>query len=509
MLRPILSLCLVATLTAVELSTPAWLDRLRPALTTIGQQDLARVPGAARGELDLELDETLPGLRGTMRLRWTNPGPDAVPDLMLNCWPNAAAFNGAQLTLSDLRIDGESVQALPEDGGERLRIPLAAPLPAGASLLLEAGIVSTISATGGYHGLMTRSVDGVWVFSAFVPEVNVRIDGAWRNEPLAGHADALRTRIAHWLLRLRVPAAAVVAGPGSEISRTDLVDGRVEIELAAPLSRNLCVVIGEGLQVVQREVDGVQLRMWHRPVVRAAAERSIAACAAAMRRCSAAFGAYPWSEFDAVEAPLEGGVGGVEASGLVLIGRDLCEMVGEIDPALPPLGLASRMLTEASAHETCHQWWHLMVGSDTMLHPWLDESLTNWAGTWVMEAEHGAAIGPAWGLCVFGAMMGKRSPALAMTLPAGDYDDMSYGGVVYARGALMYQRMRIVLGEEKFLAALRDWSERHRFAWAEPADWQAWLDRHAPADLAAEIRGKWLSGEGLTQQDLTGATLTK
>jgi hypothetical protein len=509
MLRPFLSLCLAATACTVELASPAWIDRLRPALTAIGQQDLTRVPDAARGEVDLELDESLPGLRGTMRLRWTNPGPDAVPDLMLNCWPNAAAFNGAQLTLSDLRIDGMPAQPKSEGGGERLRIPLAAPLPAGASLLLESSLAATISTTGGYHGLMTRSPDGVWVFSAFVPEVDVFIDGAWRNDPLAGNADALRTRIAHWLLRLRVPAAAVVAGPGSEIGRTDLGDGRVEVQLAAPLARNLCVVVGEGLQAARREVDGVQLRMWHRPAVHAAAELSVSACAAAMRRCSAAFGAYPWSEFDAVEAPLEGGVGGVEASGLVLIGRDLCEMTGEIDPTLPPLGLASRMLAEASAHETCHQWWHLMVGSDTMQSPWLDESLTNWGGTWVLEAEYGTAIGPAWGLCVFGAMMSKRTPAVAMTLPAGDYDEMSYGGVVYARGALMYQHLRIALGDERFFAALRDWSDTHRFAWAEPADWQAWLDKHAPPELATEIRTKWLSGEGLTQQDLTNATLTK
>ena len=80
---------------AEPLGEPAWLDRLRPALTAAGQADLQRVPHAARGEADLELDETLPGLRGRLRLRWTNLGPDAVPDLLLNCWPNAPAFGGA------------------------------------------------------------------------------------------------------------------------------------------------------------------------------------------------------------------------------------------------------------------------------------------------------------------------------------------------------------------------------------------------------------------------------
>ncbi len=504
----VLTLVVMATIGSAELSTPAWLDQLRPALTEAGQADLVRVPQAARGELDLDVDEQLPGLRGSMRLRWTNPGPDAVPDLVLNCWPNAAAFGGAALNLTKVHLDGEPIEPIAEGLGERLRIRLPKPLPAGASVLIVGDLTAKTS-TSGYHGLMTRSPDGVWVFSAFAPEVSVRIDGAWREEPLAGMADALRTHAAHWLLRVRVPASAVIVGPGSELSRRDLGDGRSEVLLAAPLSRNLCLIVGEGLTAAQREVGGVQMRMWHRPVVAAAAARSLDACAAAMRRCSAAFGPYPWREFDAVEAPLEGGVGGVEASGVVLIGRDLCEMTGDLDPAIPPIGLAARMLSEASAHETCHQWWHLIVGSDSMLHPWLDESLTNWAGEWIMEVEHGAAVGSVWNLSVFTAMTEQRQPRQPLTLPAGDFDERAYGAVVYGRGALMYQRLRTQLGDEKFLAAIRDWTDTHRFGWAEPRDWQAWLDRHAPPALAAEIRTKWLGGEGLTQQDLTGASISK
>jgi hypothetical protein len=231
----ILSAC---ALCAAELPTPAWLDQMRPALTEAGQGDLLRVPQAARGELDLEVDEHLPGLRGSMRLRWTNPGPDAVPDIVLNCWPNAPAFGGAALTLTEVRLDGVPIEPAAEGAGERLRISLPRPLPVGGSVLITGDLTAMTSATG-YHGLMTRSPDGVWVFSAFAPEVSVRIDGAWREDPLAGMADALRTHAAHWLLRVRVPAAAVVAGPGSELSRRDLGDGRSEIVMAAPLSLSL------------------------------------------------------------------------------------------------------------------------------------------------------------------------------------------------------------------------------------------------------------------------------
>ena len=498
----------VSLATGADLASPAWLDQLRPALTQVGQTDLLRAQTAARGELDLELAEDLPGLRGRMRLLWTNPGPDAVDDIVLNCWPNAPSFQGASLSLSEVRIDGVGQELERIAGGEFLRVALARPLAAGDQALIEGRIEAKISAAG-YHGLMTKSEDQVWVFSAFAPEVSVRIDGAWRLDPLAGMADALRTHSAHWLLRLQVPAAASVAGPGSEIGRRDLGQGRSEIVLAAPLARNLCLVIGQNLVVTERATDGIRVRMWHRPSVKLAAARAANVGAMTLKRCSAAFGAYPWQEFDLVEAPLEGGVGGVEASGLALIGRDICEMVGEADPALPPANLGTRSLEECVAHEICHQWWHLIVGNDTMRSPWLDESLTNWAGGWVLESHYGPVIGSVWSLSLFTAMSDRSIPPLALTLPAGDYTQNAYGAVVYGRGALMYQHLRNQLGDAKFLAAIRDWTDSHRFGWAEPGDWNTWLDRHASPALATEIKQRWLAGNGLTRKDYVGAVSGK
>ena len=469
---------------------------------------MLRVQTPARGELDLELDEAIPGLRGSMRLLWTNPGPDSVADVVLNCWANAPEFNGARVTVSALRIDGVAHKAELLEGGQFMRVALPRALPVGGQVLIEGNVTSMISPTG-YHGLMTKSEDGVWIFSAFAPEVGVRIAGEWRVDPLAGMADALRTHTAHWLLRLRVPATYVVAGPGSEIARRELGDGRREITLAAPLSRNLCLVIGKGLVITEREANGIQVRMWHRPSVKQAAARAAKICAVALTRCSESFGSFPWREFDAVEAPLEGGVGGVEASGLVLIGRDLCEQVGEIDPDIPPADVGTRMLEESCAHEVCHQWWHLMVGNDTMRSPWLDESLTNWAGSWVIESQYGPVVGSVWSLSLFAAMSDRSNPPLAMDLPAGAYTHTAYGAVVYGRGALMYQHLRNQLGEAKFLAAIRDWTESHRFGWAEPSDWDTWLDRHAPPALASEMKQRWLRGESLTQQDLVKVVSAK
>lgn len=486
---------------AADLADPAWLDHLHPALSEAGIADLARIPDAARGELDADLDESLPGLRGVVHLRWVNPGPGPASELVLQLWPNAPQFHGAQLTLTEVRLAGTPVDV--DSGDQLLRLPLPAPLPVGDAVELSATVTAALSPGAGFHGLMRRTASGELVVYAPVPEPGVRgADGAWIDDPLAGQADALRTRSTHWLLRIRMPARRGLIAPGSELARRPLADGRVEVEIAAPLSRNLCLLFSDALTAEESTVDGIAVRAWHGAHTLAAAKRVLDHCGAAIHLLGAAVGPYPWREFDAVEAPLEGFVGGVEISGMVLIGRDSMEAEADDDPTAPPLALTARMVSECAAHETAHMWWHGIVGNDPIRAMWLDESLVNWAGGWVLEKRWGAALGfGLWNVDLVEAL-GAGCAGTAIDRPTGDYSDAQLGGVVYGRGALMYQRIRSRLGDAAFFAALRDWTDAHRAGWATPADWHAWLHAHVPADLADEIEGPWMTGAGLTPQML-------
>src|SRR5450759_991351 len=53
-------------------------------------------------------------------------------------------------------------------------------------------------------------------------------------------------------------------------------------------------------------------------------------------------------------------------------------------------GLLGDTLEFAVAHEVCHQWWGLVVGSDSIGHPWQDESLTNYCSVMYFKWQHGA-----------------------------------------------------------------------------------------------------------------------
>ena len=114
------------------------------------------------------------------------------------------------------------------------------------------------------------------------------------------------------------------------------------------------------------------------------------------------FGRYPYVDLDVVEAPLVGGAGGVEFSGLVTVASMLYR------PALSegPMGmlagllggaghdarvkeLTDSMLEFVTAHEVAHQWWPGLVGSDSRQHPFQDEALAQWSAVLHIKERYG------------------------------------------------------------------------------------------------------------------------
>lgn len=84
-----------------------------------------------------------------------------------------------------------------------------------------------------------------------------------------------------------------------------------------------------------------------------------------------------------------------------------------------------------------HQGWYGVVGSDAHREPWLDEGLANGSAVWWIEGAHGReAAETAWDLLVLLPYRLQRMDRdLPLNLPAEDYDDLAYAGVVYGRGA--------------------------------------------------------------------------
>ncbi len=468
---------------------------LLPALSPAGRADLAQFRPTTTWQITARLDESAGTIGGTAVLSWRNDEATAIPDLCLQLLANGAPFHGAALTLSDLRVADQVVTGEPLADGAYLRVPLSAPLVPGASVRLSCAFTTTPSTSGGLYGLLSRTPEA-WCLYAWHPEVALRRAGAWAVDAVQEHTDPTRTATAHELLTIDVPADLPVVA-GGVITHQQTTDGRTTLTIAAPFSRNQVLVLGRGLTAQTTVIDGITVRSWHRAGLELAGRRTLEACASSVALYSARFGAYPFTELDAVAAPLGKDVGGMESTGLVIMDEKAYEAARWLDDSAGPSALPIFMLMVSAAHETAHQWWYSVVGNDPYLDPWLDESLTNWTCNFWMEQRGGPGAGNlAFGMCLTEAGMGKREAPLTGAIP--DYPSFeAYGAVVYGRGALFYQWLRRRLGDERFFAFLHAWYAEHRWQMVTPADWHATLMRFATPEILADAE-PWLTGNGLT-----------
>lgn len=159
---------------------------------------------------------------------------------------------------------------------------------------------------------------------------------------------------------------------------------------------------------------------------------------------SQTFGAYPFSTFTLVEGDF---YDGMEYSGMSFVGASYYH---DFD------GTSQNLLTLIAAHETAHQWWHTLVGNDPALEPWLDEALSTYSELIYLQAKRPSAE-PWW----WAHRINTYQPQGAVNGRIYDFKGFrTYVNSVYLRGAEMLHAMRQAVGDEQFLAFLRQYTLR-------------------------------------------------
>jgi hypothetical protein len=339
--------------------------------------------------------------------------------------------------------------------------------------------------------------------------------------------------MSHVRARIVVPAGMQVAATGIELASAPVRDpaGRAprrEVTIGAALVRDFAVLVSGELVTAERDVGGVRVRSWFLARERAAGERVLDVAASALAIFVRRFGPYPYPELDVVEAPLVGGAGGIEFSGLVTVASMFYRPSGM--GALAPMlggagsspsatsgsgGLEDGMLEFVTAHEVAHQWWHGIVGSDSRRHPWVDESLAQYSAMLYLEDRYGTTRAQEEGErhveMNFHAMRMMGQPDAAVDRPTSAFGaPVTYAGLVYGKGPYLYPAIRAAIGDDAFFAGLRGYVERYRYRIAPgrgPIESLAtgahasrvralarhWLDEtHGDADLGASDPGAML-----------------
>lgn len=511
--------------------TEALLASLRPAerATIVRDAELGALEDLPRYELRLELGDDLRSFELDETVHFTNRAGRPLGEVVLRIFANAVGEPGER-PLVEL-IEGECLDGVscatsqlspsalavrperPLAPGARLRFRLRlrgrvrdiAPERAslGGQALESLGALSAGHGHGDY-GLLAHS-DGIASMTSFFPVVARLRGGMWEESDSSTMGDLGTDELGHVHAIVRTPAGVRVAASG-RVSAPRTAGGRLEHEVHAGFVREWALVASGGFRSAERQVGEVTVRSWFLERDAQAGEAVLDSGARALALFQDRFGPYPYTELDLVEAPLVGGAGGMEQSGLVTLAMMLYRSasdaslgaLGALGERAPDLEARRRSMLElVTAHEVAHQWWHGIVGSDSRRHPFQDECLAQWSAVLYVEHRHGAARARreadqqvAGGYHMM-RLMGR--PDAAVDQPVSAFPDaLTYAGIVYGKGPYLYPALRSLLGDQAFFEALRDYVRAHRFRIAPP---RALFERMARGPRAPRVRAlvrRWL-----------------
>ena len=211
----------------------------------------------------------------------------------------------------------------------------------------------------------------------------------------------------------------------------------------------------------------VRLRTYFHPELQSSATDYLDSAARYLARYDRQIGAYAYSSYSIVSAPLPTGFG---MPGIAYLGRQVIRL-----PFIRATSLG---------HEVLHDWWGNGVYPDYAKGNW-SEGLTTFLADYAFKEEEGAqsAQGARLGwLRDYAAVPAEQDRPLSTFVSRRHGADQAVG---YNKTAFVFFMLRDLVGEERFAAALRAFWERYR---GRVAGW-------------AEIRHEF---ETLAQRDLDG-----
>jgi aminopeptidase N len=207
-----------------------------------------------------------------------------------------------------------------------------------------------------------------------------------------------------------------------------------------------------------------------------------------------ALGPYPYTRLVVVIPPRAArGSEGMEYPGL-FVTQHASALTGPFT-----FGIAHDVVT---SHELAHQWFPMVLGSDEVTYPWLDEGVAQWLGTHLVRARYGARsvwsrlLGlPLDPFALQAAAYRLASAPPSSLLPAPRYRPAQLAPSVYLRPALALESVARAWGRPRLIHTLGDFARRQRFAHPRPEALFATFDRHYFPGFSKRVLRPMLEGE--------------
>jgi peptidase M1-like protein len=485
---------------------------------------------------------------GAELVHWVNHGDHATSTIFLHLYPNmrtpdyaapAQRNDAGQIIIDEPRLEISEVRSagnntsIPfsfDDLQTTLRVSLRDPIQPGASADIqikfkgsvpeidpeETGIVThvlqQVSAAIRSERELRRARDtnftcrGVMMLATSFPILAARSGDDWLRKIEPSIGDTLTTEAADFDVTIDAAPGVMIFTPviPSDVTHKEKVDSH---RFSAENLRDFAVIAGRGLKSEDRRTGDITVRSLYRAEHEPIARRVLAIATEAVRVYAEKFGPLPMKTVTVADVPLVSTLGSVEFSGLSAIASAFyVDFESATMRNMPDVIRDQRASVEDSlewtvARVVAHQWWGATVGNDAGREPILDESLSNWSALLYYRELHGEQqTATALEEQLRGVYKVYRTfggDDMEASHASREYrNSFQYAAIVATKGALMFEALRQLLGDEKFFAALRDYYAANSLEVADMDDLRGAFIAGAPVEQRRAVSrtfDRWLS----------------
>jgi len=412
----------------------------------------------------------VPTLTGTLTLTYVNTTGAPLDALPLRLYANGPDAERDAQTVRDVTVDGEAVDVALAVGDSVLTVPFHGPLAEGGTTVIELGFAAFLptDSTDHYGIFGYGSETGTWALAHWYPVIAGRDpDRGWMLDPPSTNGDPIFSGTALYDVTMAIPQGWEVATTGIEYGETDAAGpGMTSRRFASGPVRDFTIVADEEFELVTEELDGITVNSWFNPGDDRVGEAVLQYAVQSLDLFDELLSPYPYRELDLMPVDMHGAAG-CEFPGLIYMGLDY--YTRQTDLATP------NALDFTVAHEVVHQWFYGLVGNNQYADAFIDEGLTNYLSAQVyFERVYGDAAADR----IMNTQI--RSPFERIVDGGGDVvvdqptdafaSGRDYVFAAYTKAPLGFEAIRLEIGDEAFLRALRDYVAEFTFDVAAPSD---------------------------------------
>jgi hypothetical protein len=492
-------------------------------------------PTLPKYDLSLRLDTAAHRANMHLVVTWTNTACRPTNELVLNFYPHYRIPEGDYLLLAktlellrlnprhgidrhgrhgvvdSIRLAGADGSMLPyyfrNDNPTAIVVELPNELGPGESVTVELDCTITLPNKQGRWGYWK----GVTYLMNSLPVVAYYDDAGWHAMPFVPWHQPFWNEAGVYTATICLPADEKLACSAAVKSETLLSDGWREVVTEPFVGRDFAIIcsqefvehhgttkLADGREVVVRCLALPRHDYYAREIIQMVSE--------AIPVYSRWFGDYPYSQLTVVESFF--GWNGNECAGLLAIDERVFGMPH----------LARGYVEYLVSHETCHQWWYNLVGTNGYAETFMDEgaatyfthryldqkrgknnAFLNWPDglTWMPNIYR---ENYRWASMVGAIRRGEMRPA-AGDLPGYDHLVGLFTGA-YDRGSKVFGMIESRLGEAAFLDFVHDLVRKYSWGVLTAANLRAELEDYTGQDWG-EFFDRWVYSNGMTDWEVS------